>query len=43
MAQSGVDWSAGLEWRRAGLAGALDPVIKFWFHKHEELIERRIE
>jgi len=24
MAQSGVDWSAGLEWQRAELTGALD-------------------
>jgi len=24
MAQTGVDWSAGLEWHRAGLTGALD-------------------
>jgi len=24
MAQSGVDWSAGLEWHRAKLTGALD-------------------
>ena len=24
MAQSGVDWSAGLEWQRAELTGVLD-------------------
>jgi len=24
MAENGVDWSAGLEWHRPGLTGALD-------------------